>query len=221
MKLAVVQTVTPEIASYTKYTVGVNAQYCIEKGYEYHIVQNMLAGARHPSWNRLVAVTRFLSRNTPDQLFEYDYVVVMDADAIIQNPVFRFEDIIEQAPSAHILICDDYDNGGYINCGIMIFRNANWTRIFINYWWEQGAVLKKEWEFPFEQQVLRDILEQEGNIPKGLLASGLIKIFSINTFNSHWLDIPEDNFIAHLMARSDEHRVRDLKAIFNRIYEQY
>lgn len=216
MKIAIIQTVTPEISEYTKYTVGINSQYCVERGYEYHIVQNELGKERHPSWNRLKAVERFLHNR-------YDWIMVVDADAIVQNDTITIESIIEQAENAHILICDDTANGGFVNCGVMLFKGGSHvSQTLIDTWWnlanEDAPYKDYRWTFPYEQHVFREILQNDKSINANPLAIGLVKIFPIDTFNSHWLHIPKDNFIAHIMARPNNERAEILKQIYNRIF---
>lgn len=211
MKIAIIQTVTPEISEYTKYTVGINSQYCVERGYEYHIVQNELGEERHPSWNRVQALLRFVNAG-------YNWIMIVDADAIIQNKAITVESIVEQSEGASILICDDKPNGGMINCGVMIVKGQDAiSNTILRSWWnlggEDSSLKDYKWKFPYEQHVFREMLGDSY-----LLAHKLVKIFPINTFNSHWMYIPEDNFIAHIMARPNHERVDILKQIHNRIF---
>jgi hypothetical protein len=211
MKIAILQTVTPEIASYTKYTVGVNAQYCVENGIEYHLVQNDLGTTRHPSWNRIKVVGRFVS--------QYDFVMMLDADAIIQNFSISLEEIINtHAEDYDILVCDDKPNGGLINCGVMIFRNTPSIHDILTKWWIEGAIMEMEHKFPYEQGVLRALMENPDSSP---VWRNKIKILPINTFNSHWLDIPEDNFIAHIMARPMDQRIAELSERFQKVIKNW
>lgn len=214
MKIVVIQSVTSEIAAYTKYAVGVNAQYCIENDYEYRIVhKDKRDKDRHPSWNRVRIVADLIqSQQGISEEERYDWIVVIDADAVIQDRRVRFEVFIKQANAdEHILICDDIANGGVVNCGVMIFKNTTDISYYLDRWWNEYP--SKLWSFPYEQAAFVDLLKEE-------CFKKYVKIFPIDTFNSHWQVIPEDIFIAHFMAQSTQQRIERMKPIIMKMLNE-
>src|SRR5690349_4287056 len=108
MKIAILTVASPELNSITQYTLPVTSDYCVKKGYDFISIRPDTS-VRDASWYKIDALQKFLPH--------YDYIFVLDADAIIQNDVFNLEDIIADMHGAWLSVCDDQPNGGLINCG--------------------------------------------------------------------------------------------------------
>lgn len=211
MNIAVLQIVTDNISDYFKYVAPINSQYCVKHNYDY-VIKNITNKHKdqHPSFSKIPELKRFMEIN----IKEYDWIMILDADAIFNNHDLKLETIINDAGDKSLLICDDSPNGGLINCGSMLFRcEYNITSLLetweiigyqnndnINQYWEQ-ATLKREIE------------------RKNLKFTSKIKIYPTDTFNSHWLSMPTDNLIHHYMARSTEDRANLLQKRYREFFK--
>jgi tetratricopeptide (TPR) repeat protein len=80
----------------------------------------------------------------------FDYLIWIDADAIVLNFRFHFDDLIARHPTAdliassenfEILISNLFYCGGRankINTGVLIVKNTQWSLDFLSYYWEHS-----------------------------------------------------------------------------------
>lgn len=71
----------------------------------------------------------------------------LDADAIFVRSSRRIEDIAQQHPRAHLILCEEGDGGMRANTGAMLMRatnsvgkqsEADWLSNFLEVWWKVG-----------------------------------------------------------------------------------
>ncbi len=130
MKIVLAQFFTDNL-SYGKYSKEINELYCAEKGYIYHLESNSekirdgLEG-RSPTWYKPKLLSEILEKYNPD------YVLFLDADAVVMNNHHRIESFIQD--SADVVVTEDY-GPSKLNAGVLLFKNTQWSKKFIQDWW--------------------------------------------------------------------------------------
>ena len=131
MKIIVTQFWTNNL-SYGKYTKAINENYCIEKNYIYHIetdtnkILNGLNG-RSYTWYKPKLIMEVLDTYNPD------YVLFLDADAIVSDKSYKIEDFLVEGYDC--IVTEDY-GPSVMNGGVLLFKNTEWTKMFLQKWWE-------------------------------------------------------------------------------------
>ncbi|KAG0584839.1 hypothetical protein M758_3G242000 [Ceratodon purpureus] len=107
--------------------------YVKRHGYDFIDASSLLDTTRPPSWSKILAVK--------EQLSQYDWVFWNDADSAVTNPDIKLEDIIfsvvgdvklEEMPD--FIVTEDVTG---VNAGMFFFRNSDWSRQFLDRWWNQ------------------------------------------------------------------------------------
>lgn len=99
------------------------------KKYGYHLVD----GSRHidtsrpPAWSKIKAVKHLLDNE------HCDWVMWTDADTVIMNSEVRIQDFLPADTTKHMLVGSD--KGGGYNSGVFVFRNSDWSKHFLDEWW--------------------------------------------------------------------------------------
>jgi hypothetical protein len=136
MKIVVAQFFTSNL-TYGKFTKEINKKYCDDKGYIYHLesddqkIKNALEG-RAPTWYK----PKFI--NEVFDLYEPDYILFLDADAIVCDFSYNIEDLVD--PNFNIIGTEDY-GPSKLNAGVFIMKNSEWTKGFMTKWWNICDVL--------------------------------------------------------------------------------
>jgi hypothetical protein len=132
-KIVIAQFFTTNL-SYGKFTKEINKKYCDEKGYIYHLesdnnkIKTALEG-RSPTWYK----PKFI--NEVFELYNPDYILFLDADAIVCDFSYKVEDFID---SDYNIICTEDYGPSKLNAGVFIMKNSDWTKRVMNKWWETG-----------------------------------------------------------------------------------
>lgn len=130
LKIVVCQFWTKNL-SYRNFTYEINKSYCDEKGYIYHIedddekIMKSLDGRSH-TWYKPILI-----RDVFDK-YNADYVLFLDADAIICDNSYLIENFID---FKYNIICTEDYGPSKINAGVFIMRNTQWTKKFLSEWW--------------------------------------------------------------------------------------
>lgn len=108
-------------------------QYADKHGYHFYDQSKILAKdtSRQSSWSKVPAVQQLL------QTTNCSWIVWMDADTVIMNSAKRLESILPRSnsPIDLLLTEDDAAQGGY-NAGVWAVRNTDWTREFLQRWYD-------------------------------------------------------------------------------------
>ncbi|MCX6927631.1 MAG: hypothetical protein NT154_31145, partial [Verrucomicrobia bacterium] len=125
-------------------------QYARQHGYRFVEHLSSLDPARHPSWNKILAVTRTL-----DQC-RTKWVVWLDADAVIMNLGQRLEDLLVEGRD--VIFGSDF-NG--LNCAVFLVRNCDWSRRFLATVYNLGDVNYEPDRFgpKWEQNTIKHMLQ--------------------------------------------------------------
>ncbi len=131
MKIVVAQFWTKNL-SYAKYTKAINEKYCDEQGYIYHVeedddkIKSSIIG-RAFTWYKPKFLLDVIEKHNPD------YVLFLDADAIVSDDSYRIEDFIDENYECVVTM----DHGpSRMNAGVLLFKNSEWTKEFLQRWWD-------------------------------------------------------------------------------------
>ena len=115
MNICAITAYNQDFAQVAGLTHPVLRDYCNKHGYGY--ARDCFPTLQSPEivWHRVDAIRQMLKR--------HDWVVWMDADALITNPDVKFESLITN--DAHMVISRDC-NG--LNDGIWMVKNSDWSR---------------------------------------------------------------------------------------------
>ena len=130
LKIAIAQFYTSNV-SYGKYTEEINKKYCEEQGYIYHVEKddnkiNTELEGRSATWYKPKFIAEVFETHNPD------YVLFLDADAIVSDPTRRIEEFIEDG--FNIICTEDY-GPSVINAGVFLLKNSDWTKMILKKWW--------------------------------------------------------------------------------------
>eukprot|EP01038_Epipyxis_sp_PR26KG_P009698 gene9698-13055_t len=140
-------------------------------------------------------------------------VVWIDADAVVLDFNFKFEDLMtQQSGSVEIdLIASADIRMGFINTGVMIFRNSAWSVDFLTEWWINSDKNKLCDQEAFDLLYLKRM--EEGD-------ESHILVLPMDAINSHppaMIHHKSHNPILHLMGESSKMR----KKVFSHALQSF
>ncbi len=127
----------PDIVEFGVYHAANVAIYAEQNNMMYRIATAAVGGNNEPAdvrWNKVKLLIDALDPHS-GWAKNVEFIVWIDADAIVLDLGFSIESVGEQFPHAHFLASADIRQG-YINSGFLILRNSEWTRRFLQDWWE-------------------------------------------------------------------------------------
>jgi hypothetical protein len=201
MKICITSLFTDEIKNETYWATLNKKKYCDKYNIFYRFYYGR-ASKRHAQWDKIQCVLQ--------NILEYDYVIWMDSDTIINNFDISFYDIIEQNKNFDAIFCRDicYSDGVnhlLINTGVMIFKNTPWCRqLLIDTWngiddYEIDKLKKHSYDgFPHEQGIICNILLKE-NPNKFIIHDPML-------FNTHPNISNDKTFIIHYMGSRENEK---------------
>ena len=131
MKIVLAQYWTSNIP-YTQYTKQINQKYCEENNYIYHVECNDIkikqaVKDRAFTWYKPLFLLDVLIKHNPD------YVLFLDADAVVTNHKERIETFISE--EVEIVMTEDY-GPSLVNAGVMLLKNSAFVKTFLQDWWD-------------------------------------------------------------------------------------
>ena len=132
MNISVCQFYTPNV-SYGEFAERINEKYCQDNGYNYYVekdsnkIMSKIPG-RSFTWYK-----PHLIRETLERFPDSEYVLFLDIDAIFCNNSRRIEEFITDDFS--ILMTQDH-GPSLVNAGVMMVKNNEYTKKFLNEWWD-------------------------------------------------------------------------------------
>mmetsp|Transcript_2840 Transcript_2840/g.4303 ORF Transcript_2840/g.4303 Transcript_2840/m.4303 type:complete len:734 (+) Transcript_2840:56-2257(+) len=126
----------PDIMKFGSYMIASTAAYAEQNGYSFHWLSpetgsNYQTG--DPRWNKVKIIDVALDP-TNGWAKDTEYLVWMDADAIVLDLGMKIELIGQQYEKADFIASADIRQG-YLNSGFLIMRNTPWLRKFVKEWW--------------------------------------------------------------------------------------
>lgn len=126
-------------------------------GYTLIIETEAFERTRPAAWSKLIGLRRHLEH--------YDWLLYLDADAVVMNPEKTVEALIPADPDTHLVLTDDWSGP---NTGCMLVRRHPWTSWLLEEWFRQTLFLgrpqahmssSRHWPFLFEQRALHYMLQ--------------------------------------------------------------
>jgi len=190
MKIGVCTLNTPEIWDYAQYTCKNVENYCKCHQYDFITRNNSLDKSRHPAWSKI----KLLQKN----IQKYDWLMWIDADAIITNYNIKIEDLIDEDYEM-IISKEDGDKKYFntINSGVFLVKNTNWIINFLAFWYDTQNPNCWCWE----QAVLNNLYCSTDGIKQK------IKIIPRKSMNSVLSTFIEGDFILHFFRNK---KINDL-----------
>ena len=197
MKIGIVQLYDDRRQGYGNLTGGVAAAYCEAHGYTYVRYREMLDQSLIPTWNKLLAVKR--------ELENFDWLLWLDADALIVNPHQRIEDVIAPYEAGKEMLFSSDDMG--LCAGVFFAKNTPWVPGFLDTVLLLGEL--PDCGHLHEQKTIRTLFNQYPKVQEkvGLIPDSIIH-FPYSTFNPN-------AFIMHYWAISNpfEHAQANMQNI--------
>jgi len=226
MKIALLQFYTNNI-SYGLYSEAINKKYCEEKGYTYICDKDdtkirSISENRSLHWCKIKIVKELLDNN------DFDYVLFLDADAIISDFNQNIEDFIDD--NYNIIFAEDVGSHSSMNTGVFLIKNNEWSKNFLNVWWESGETYKGK-DAENILSIMKENLERVGYFKEALWheqscitllyrnndeIKNNIKVISNRSFNCR--DYNAGNFIFHAFAYGHVHN-RTIDIIYRSKFE--
>jgi len=179
--IAIATLYTPEIAELGQLTSQAMRAYAERHGYTAVVARSSLDLTRHPYWSKIVLVEHYLVHHPSCQ-----WLMWMDADAVITNPAKPLEDFLEK--DTDFIVAEDGVTP--INSGVFLMRNCAAT-IY---------VLRRAYA---KITHITHYLPEQMAISEALLESGkavATRIVSRRLLNSFAHEHQEGDFIIHFAA---------------------
>ena len=192
MKFTVVSACDEGYAELQEITKTTLESYCKIRGYNLKIGR-ILEKERPPAWYKIKEILRELDTNA-------DFVLWIDTDAIVVNHDFRLEDIIKEDKDIYFSC-----NWAALNSGVIMFRNNDFNRYFLELVWDQTDFINHDW---WEQKAIIHLLENR--------VYPIDKICEIpsNIFNSE--AYYKGCFVFHMMQSSKRERIKKFSKILQK-----
>ena len=158
------------VTSYThNYTIGsvcsnINQQYCERHGYRFledvmplAEMKALIKPRKFCGWHKIHLLLSLLERVKTNQ-DDVQYMVWIDADAIVIDHTIKLEDIVSQGKGRDLMIAED--QAGLLNTGVMILRVCDWVKAILEEVWEtKRYFLVRQYEQAALERVLRKRFE--------------------------------------------------------------
>lgn len=140
-KIIVCQFYTDNVL-YGKFSENINRHYCNYNGYTYISETNTdkiktKCEGRSYTWYKPLFIKEIFSKYNPE------YVLFLDADAILVNKSIPIEDFIDD--KYEIVFAEDIGGSGShsaMNAGAFIIKNTPYSSLFLDKWWSFGDTLR-------------------------------------------------------------------------------
>lgn len=175
-------------------TGPVNHAYCQTHQYIWRSIQTERGSWAETVWEKIPIIR--------DHLSDYDWLMWIDADAMVMNHSIRLERIIDGAyENAHLIITRDLEG---LNAGVFLLKNCTESYKFL----DEVDSEKKEFldhRYP-EQEAMQYCLHH--------LGTAYVPMWLLNQFWCTWM--PGD-FIVHHAGGSVEDKVKGLTPFLDKV----
>lgn len=205
MKIGILSMSDSRYAPVSSITGPVNQRYANEHGYTFWgeslPVEKDWA---ETVWKKIPILRRWLS--------DFDWLMWIDADAMVMDQEMKLEVIIEHCwKNTNLIICRDYRQSGRagdtgINCGAFLLRNCEWSHHFLSVTDDLKPLFIKR-RFPEQEAMERVLVDKPSHVafvPHPLL-------------NQFWVDFRDGDFIVHHAGGSVEDKVKGLMPFLSRV----
>ena len=220
LRVCIFMIVTPEIMEYAQHSIDINRDYCERWGYDFKVITQNTTPDLPINFAKIQSALSLLSPSAASP--HYDYIVHIDADAIIIKKDYPITNIIHKyfvnkftsfIASEDCYSKDVCSQPGRINSGVFIVKNNYFGRLILKKWLSSarkgGACHKYKDVFPNCQLVFYHC------ILKSFLRF-FIKIVPYNLLNGK-----DGLFIQHLMQHTDDKRSNTFKEFRSKNDEKF
>lgn len=209
-KIAVFMVATPEIMNYAEYALKQNSEWCKKHSYDFFFYEKKAKGMNDLpiNFSKMQYAIDLLDTD------KYDYVMYIDADAIVVNTEYDVRNLIDtfmsptKIPKKSIMFGEDCygpkecSKPGRINSGVFIVKPSG--REILKYWIDssRGKCNKYVNVFPNCQLIFTNCV-----FPRFRSKIAIIPFNLMNGFKDALL-------IKHAMAQSDMKRIDNLKQVY-------
>jgi len=173
MNIAICMWYDNNISCYADKFKYINQKYCDKNNYNLIFNNKTYLIGKEPSYQKLPFLLEILTN------YNYDYVMWIDADAHFNN--YDKLDKFICPCGGDIIFSQDISGGEDINCGVMIFKNTEYSKNFLNYWINND--IKNPYPHWWEQGILRVIYA--GNIMNIKEHSHIVKYGLLQSFTKY------------------------------------
>lgn len=194
-QFAVATLYTPEIADFGKRTANIVARYARRHGYQAVIASEVLDAARPPAWSKLLLIEQCLVDHP-----SCDWLMWIDADAVITNLAQRLEDMVDE--SVDFLVAEDR-SASTINTGVFFVRNCPAVLRMLRLAYGKVEFLDHPcWEQPAVEKAMRECSETLRT-----------RIVSRRLFNSFFDEYQSGDFVIHFAGCKHELKLAGVAGI--------
>ena len=226
----------PDIMDFATYHAAIMSSFAEQNGYKYRLITPASPDG-HPAklepadvrWNKVKLLIDALDPIS-GWAKDADFIAWLDADAIILDLGLRLEAVMEeQHPDADFLASADIRQG-YINSGMLLLRNTEWTRTFLSRWWnaaDRSTVCDQDaFDIVYSQYANEEQIENKNNNVSGMqqptgqeIATkiNILRRDALNTDPPATLKMLPHNQVLHLMGESTSYRTAVFQAAFKSI----
>lgn len=207
-RVCVFMVATPEIDNYSRYTIKQNRKWAESQGYDFVVYTRKSEAMKDLPVNFSKIQYSLDLLNTDN----YDYVMYIDADAIVHRVDYDVRHIIKSymTGTRSILFGEDCYSAkvcskpGRINSGVFIVKNNNLGKRVLNLWKDstRGRCSNLVNVFPNCQLIFTNCV-----YPRMFFSVGIIPFNIINGFH-------DTLFIKHAMALDDIQRIDEIKKYY-------
>jgi GR25 family glycosyltransferase involved in LPS biosynthesis len=191
--LAVATLYTSEVAELGRRTSRVLRAYAERHGYAAVVATATFDPSRSPIWSKILLLERYLLENP-----ECEWIMWIDADAVIMNPSQRLEDLVDD--EVDFVVAVDVDPSP-MNAGVFLVRNCPGTLDML-----RRSYMKSQYvtgHFP-EQQALFEALQESTQTVRA-------RFVPRPRLNSFAFEYQEGDFILHFAGYSPEAKLAGVK----------
>ena len=187
-------------------------KYCDKNNYDF-VSRNISYEIydRHPVWYKIYYIQELLNK--------YEWVLFVDCDTLLTNDNIKIENFIKDEKDLYI----SKDING-INAGVMLIKNSEWSKIFLDHCWniDKNDPIYHEPGFSWnitqaEQRAIIVMIKKFGLDKVEFLPQNIFNAYIYNTWN---LQYPQgewnkNSFILHAPGCSLKQRLEMFKNKLN------
>ena len=177
------------------YTIGqlcsaINKEYCAVHGYEfvedtqtYDEMLKRVAPKTFCGWYKIYQLLRLVESRLSEPCSNLvEYLVWIDADAVVINRSITLESLVREAEWKDLIIAKDSNASCLLNSGVMLLRVCEWSRELLL---EVNQVQKYYHKHFFEQSAIEKVLKKRQEAPvDGMSSSSRVYIYESVRLNS-------------------------------------
>lgn len=177
INLGLVTLWTSKISGWCLRHANDKASYCRKWKFRFYGYDRILEPSRAPTWSKIIALRKNLAK--------HDWLLWLDADAVITNFDFDARDLCDDAFDMIIT----HDHGGF-NAGIFLIRNTPICEEFLERVWAHNISVHH-----YEQTAMIEIMKQMPDLR--------VKVIPKRLMNSYWFDHRHGDFIFHAAGQTN------------------